>query len=86
MRTSTQQEERELIGKMATFMRLRLIQNRHKSHWLDDSMEFLRQELRRELEELDDAIIKNEIGLIWAKAADVANFAAMIADLSTEEL
>jgi hypothetical protein len=75
---STWRHEAELVGKLSATQIGQLERNRHKNHWRSEdlSLDFLIGRLREEVEEL----IANPSS--WEEAADVANFAAMIADRS----
>jgi NTP pyrophosphatase (non-canonical NTP hydrolase) len=75
---STSQEELLLVDRMADNMRMKLFANRERPHWKGDHLATLHFKLREEVKELIDAVIEGEDA--WAEAADVANFAAMIAD------
>lgn len=73
-----------VVMRFAVAMEGKLAQNRHKGDragWLAMDCGELRDRLRDEVDELDDAI-RNLSGpkAILAEAADVANFAMMIAD------
>jgi NTP pyrophosphatase (non-canonical NTP hydrolase) len=68
---------------MAGEMGRKLRENRGtgKHHWRETGYYWLLTRLRDEIEELRDAIaLSDDPEMIWAEAADVANFAAMIAD------
>lgn len=79
---STQQEEYALAFRMATEMVEKLELHSDREHWLDSSMEYLLEGLEQEVEELKDALRRGLPGpSVWVEAADVANYAAMLADL-----
>ena len=65
-----------LVARMAYWMLRQLWKpaNLKKGHWRQDTYRYLRLRLYEESMELDKAPT-------WPEAADVANFAAMIADL-----
>ncbi len=80
-------------------MEAKLEKNRHKGNregWLNDDIDDLLERLREELCELDDAICEGHVRMheplnaAWMaakvadEAADVANFAMMIADWHLE--
>lgn len=77
---------RESVMWFAEQMELKLRENDHKGGWEDASVDYLSVRLLEEVAELCMAIhrrgmIKNNPG-IKKEAADVANFAMMIAELS----
>ena len=83
-RATTMGEEWELADKLNTHMLIKLKKNRGKAHWRNpaDHVTYLLARLTEEVEELDDAVMNEESSeSIGAEAADVGNFAAMIADL-----
>lgn len=64
----------------AVMMEKQLAANDHKPGWHRDSLESLLERAKEELSELDDAITSGEDPeVIIREAADVANFAMMIA-------
>ncbi len=77
---STQLEEFTLVGELAYHQRAKLAQphNRLKQHWEQASDHYLFSRLVQEVEELRDAVYNNDSNA-WEEAADIANFAAMIA-------
>ncbi len=78
---STNQEEGLLVERLHSEMRKKLKANREREHWKQSSGRYLFARLREEVDELIDAVNHGEDA--WAEAADVANFAAMIADNAT---
>lgn len=76
------------VVAFAEAMEAKLNLNDHKEHWNKQSMSYLVQRLREEMLELRDKLntpIKDlEPGEILSEAADVANFAMMIADKASE--
>jgi NTP pyrophosphatase (non-canonical NTP hydrolase) len=58
-------------------MEQKLRENSHKAHWRDCSREWLMSRLLDEVEELRAAVTSEDVA---REAADVANFAMMIAD------
>ena len=70
---SSPKDEAALAGRMAYEMQLKLAQHSDRQHWRRTNGRYLYQRLREEVEEL----IENPS---WEEAANVANFAAMIAD------
>lgn len=78
---------RPQVRRFAELMELQLRANDHKGGWQDDSMSALFRRLKEECDELGEAIMyrvsrgeKN----VGREAADVANFAMMITDISGE--
>lgn len=81
------------VIEFAAEMERKLLANDHKSHWLDLSLRRLFVYLRRELVELTDAVAqlrdhryrsRQYLAKVREEAADVANFAMMIADKCRE--
>lgn len=72
--------ERALVRALARNMEEKLVENRGKRHWRtpDVSDEYLLGRLREEVDELEDALFDGNDA--WLEAADIANFAAMLAD------
>lgn len=79
------------VESFADLMEQRLSKNDHKGGWEDESNKYLIERIEEELEELKEAIIAVETNnsswlrqqlykSIRDEAADVANFAMMIAD------
>lgn len=79
-------DERELADAMRAAMLRKLERNRGKLHWRDERVtdQYLITRLREELAELEEAVASGSTHRTWAEAADVANFAAMLADRRTE--
>ena len=75
---STPEEEHALVDRLADNMRMKLATNRERPHWKESNFDFLLSRLGMEVGALAIAIRDGEDA--WAEAADVANFAAMIAD------
>jgi NTP pyrophosphatase (non-canonical NTP hydrolase) len=63
----------------------KLDENRHKDHWSGMSQKWLLNRLRQETGELSRAIKRGNATEIAREAADVSNFAMMIADNALEE-
>lgn len=74
--------EGDLTDRMATEMKVKLEANRHKLHWRSPLVqtEYLALRLYEEVAELLAAVRSGVRADAWAEAADVANFAAMLAD------
>jgi NTP pyrophosphatase (non-canonical NTP hydrolase) len=64
----------------ADAMEQELRANDHKRHWLNLGMQTLSMRLTQEREELRDAVADGSAAETLKEAADVANFAMMIAD------
>lgn len=63
-------------------MELKLQENGHKKHWSTLHPDYLIERLYQEASELWEAIGKRDASEIVKEAADVANFAMMIADVA----
>lgn len=72
--------EVELADRLRSEMLVKLEANRGKRHWQDAEFYYLFSRLTEEVLELKEAWDNG--GDVWAEAADVANFAAFIADNS----
>ena len=70
------------IRLMAQHMRRKMLANMHKGGWRDESVECLIARLREEVDELETLIRDGGFG-IYGEAADVANFAMMVADVAS---
>lgn len=68
------------IKLIAHHMRKKLRANTHKGGWQNDTPEALIVRLREEVDELEELIREGRPG-VYGEAADVANFAMMIADV-----
>lgn len=75
-------KRREAVERFADEMERRLQANDHKGGWQSERKGYLLSRLREEVEELYDAMVVSEAdgAGVTAEAADVANFAMMIAD------
>jgi len=80
-------DEHLLPSWMATEMKTKLEANRHKLHWRSPRVttEYLALRLYEEVAELLAAVRSGVRDHAWAEAADVANFAAMLADRTRED-
>ena len=76
-------ELRPEVQAFALLMEQKLQANNHKRHWRRLSRATLLKRLRQEVDELERALIDREG--IAAEAADVANFAMMLADVSAND-
>ena len=78
--------EAALVARLAGEMRAKLAARRHKGGWRGESTTWLAQRLRDEADELEAAVIdRKPVADVWAEAADVAAFAAMVADVYEQE-
>lgn len=73
-------EPRPEVVWFAKQMELKLKANDHKKHWHEMHMDYLIERLYQESQELWTAIISGNASDIVQEAADVSNFAMMIAD------
>lgn len=80
---STPKDEAALAGRMALEMQIKLAQHSDRGHWRQSKLRFLLARLREEVDELADEVNGMRYD-VWSEAADVANFAAMIADKVTD--
>lgn len=76
---SREPEELALVEELAVRMRRKLRVNAHKAHWDSLALPDLLQWLKGEVVELEEALANEGPDAIADEAADVANFAAMIA-------
>lgn len=74
-------EVRPEVARHALLMERKLKDNDHKTHWRNMDLPYLLKRLHQEMEELKEAIVKGKSprDVEW-EAADVGNFAMMIAD------
>ena len=73
-------EESALVRKLSDVQREKLRYNRHKDHWRHYSPKQMLRRAETELRELRRAIEADKPAPdVWAEAADVANFVAMVA-------
>ena len=83
-------EQEEFLGLwpntqwFANEMQRRLEENDHKSGWRELTNKRLLRHLRKEVDELEQAIQEGKSTVV-SEAADVANFVMMIADNFTEK-
>lgn len=76
---SREPEELALVEALAVRMRRKLRMNAHKAHWDSLALPDLLQWFKGEVTELEEALANEGPEAIADEAADVANFAAMIA-------
>lgn len=69
-----------LAYDLSTRMMKKLRQNSHKAHWNTVTNYWLLARMMDEIRELQDAMATDSPEMIADECADVANFAAMIAD------
>ena len=74
----------DCVYDLSTRMMKKLRQNCHKAHWDTVTNYWLLARLNDEVRELQDAMMNDAPELIADECADVANFAAMIADNITK--
>jgi len=80
---SREPEEKRIVQALEKRMLHKLRVNAHKPHWHGESIEYLLGRLREEVREVEDAIEEEQSSdAIYNECADVANIAAMIADLA----
>ena len=77
----TASTEAELVQWFGDHMLAKLRENAHKGHWSTVDAQQLLEMLRAEVVELGEAFAGESIEAIVRECADVANFAAMIADV-----
>lgn len=77
---STPREEAAIVSRMAYEMQAKLAQHSDRPHWRTSEKGYLFERMVEEGAELLDAINRGTADEVWAEAADVANFAAMLAD------
>jgi len=77
-------QPRECVVEFSQNMESQLQRNDHKPGWKNDDPIALLRRIREETDELEEALNKKipTVGKIKKEAADVANFAMMIADIS----
>lgn len=74
-------QEQVLISELSKNCLNKLRVNCHKYHWYDVTFSNLLIFLKQEVTELEQAVIDDlDEEEVWKEAADVANFAAMVAD------
>jgi len=73
------------VERFADVMEERLKENDHKGGWLTCSSEYLLRRLREEVDELETALTEDSNDDLIAEAADIANFAMMIADKAIQQ-
>ena len=65
---------------MKVAMVRKLAVNRHKSHWRNSGLDFFSKRIVEEMGELREVVLAGaSVEEVWDEAADIANFAAMIA-------
>jgi len=77
---STENQENNLITILSQVCLEKLEENRHKKHWNEFEIMWLFDRIEEEIKELKKAVISGKPVIdVWREAADVANFAAFIA-------
>lgn len=78
---------RKEVLEFAFDMEDKLKQNDYKSHWQDETPSYLLNRMQEELNELRHSYMNGKIGkAIIQEAADIANFAMMMADIYREDV
>jgi len=72
-------DDMRAVDEFSKEMKLKLLKNSHKGGWLSEDVGSLLRRLKMEVRELEEAIYIWNDGIV-EEAADVANFAMMIAD------
>ena len=77
------EQELELVRTIGDYQRAKLAEERAKSGWRHCDMSWLIRRLREEVSELCAVTLRWEADpeAVWREAGDVANVAAMIADV-----
>lgn len=75
-------DRRPEVEWFADAMERKLRDNDHKRHWRGMTMQYLSMRLTQERKELYAAIASGDAAKVLDEAADVANFAMMVADLA----
>ena len=85
---SQYREEKQIVEQLSNGMLTKLAQNRHKPYWRwgADTNQKLLALLKEEVEELQAALQQGRLEDIYTECCDVANYAAMIADIALEKL
>jgi NTP pyrophosphatase (non-canonical NTP hydrolase) len=73
------------VERFSIHMLDKMRKNAHKAHWSTVTQQWLLNRAMDELRELQDAVNEGDPETIVKEAADVANFAMMIADNAKEE-
>jgi hypothetical protein len=82
-RTVAAEPVRDEVARFGVLMERKLKANDHKDHWSDSGMSYLLKRLREEVVELEGLLLATSApgqDEVAGEAADVANFAMMIAD------
>lgn len=74
-------KRRTEVEWFADAMERKLRANDHKRHWSNMSIQYLSMRLTQERKELYRAVAEGDPEKVLAEAADVANFAMMLADM-----
>jgi NTP pyrophosphatase (non-canonical NTP hydrolase) len=80
---STAAEERAMVARLSKMQRTKLAPHRDRAHWRTWGPDrFYVERLIGEAFELHEKITRGDATAeqVWSEAADVANFAAMLAD------
>jgi NTP pyrophosphatase (non-canonical NTP hydrolase) len=79
-RENTRRGIDDAVADFAIHMKHKLLLTRHRAHWKALSVEALCSRMEEEVKELREAIKGGDRKAVVLEAADVANFAMMIAD------
>jgi hypothetical protein len=83
--TDRYHEETRAVDALVRAMRYKLAKNRAKGSWQGMPVGKMIAMLRAEVDELEESAMRShEYQVVLEEAADVANFAMMIADLARE--
>jgi len=78
---SRKEQEQHLVTVLSEMCLEKLKENRDKVHWNQVGFDWLFARLKDEMAELEEAVRLQKPAIdVWKEAADVANFAAFIAD------
>jgi len=79
----TEEMRKEAVAKFAAAMEKKLLYNSHKGGWRELDYKYLFRRIHEELGELEKAVdAKTKPDIVLDEAADVANFAMMIAEVA----
>lgn len=81
---SREPEEKRIVDELTKRMLYKLRINSHKPHWSSEPLTFLLRRLLDEVRELEEACRTGTAEEIAFEAADVANMAAMILDVTSD--
>lgn len=76
---------RKIVQWFALLMEQKLDENKHKNGWRQSLNTRLLRQLKGEVQELEEALLNGDPVEIAREAADVANYAMMLADNAQRE-